>query len=200
MDEARVILVMLRQPRRKDPNEMRSDPFWEFGSFGCTGCHCANLMNPRKLSELEGVRLGFAQGGYLGIKLVLLTPPISTQNHGHICEAKWHPHERPLTYVSAPTLVSNPKHSDVPLLMKMLRGVQRRSIVAKFASKFRSCRTPLPPEIGKQVVEVYKRWRTDMNLASIACSYVDALPYPPPCVDENRKATYCKLLRRAPRP
>jgi hypothetical protein len=76
MDEARVILVMLRRPRRGDPNEMRTDPLWEFGSFGCTGCHRANLMNPTKLTELNGARLGFAQNGLRGIKLVHLTPPI----------------------------------------------------------------------------------------------------------------------------
>jgi hypothetical protein len=47
MDDARVIIVMLRQPRLDDPNEMRTDPLWEFGSFGCTGCHRKSLMTRR---------------------------------------------------------------------------------------------------------------------------------------------------------
>src|SRR6185312_13769949 len=54
MDDPKVIIVMLRQPRLDSPNEMRTDPLWEFGSFGCTGCHRKNLMNPNKLTELNG--------------------------------------------------------------------------------------------------------------------------------------------------
>ena len=61
MDDPRVIIVMLRQPRLNDPNEMRTDPLWEFGSFGCTGCHRRSLMNPKKLTELNGTRFAFAQ-------------------------------------------------------------------------------------------------------------------------------------------
>jgi hypothetical protein len=60
---APVVLVLLRRPNRSNPREMRSDPFWEFGSFGCTGCHTTNLMNIRRADELAGVRFGFAQGG-----------------------------------------------------------------------------------------------------------------------------------------
>ena len=55
-------IVMLRRPR-KDGKEMRSDPFWEFGSFGITGCHANNIMHPKRCKELEGTRLAFAQGG-----------------------------------------------------------------------------------------------------------------------------------------
>src|SRR5205814_8322552 len=57
-------------------------PLWEFGSFGCTGCHNRNLMNPNRLTELSGARLAFAQNGDLGIKLVHLTPPVSVVHHG----------------------------------------------------------------------------------------------------------------------
>src|SRR5262245_17851537 len=96
--QERVILVMLRRPRLNDPKESRADPFWEFGSFGCTRCHHANLMNPKKLGELNGVRLGFAQNGPLGVKLVYLTPPIRTLHHGAFGEAKWRPTEMPLSY------------------------------------------------------------------------------------------------------
>jgi hypothetical protein len=39
-----VFVVMLRRPRK---NDRRSDPFWEFGSFGCTGCHGKNLLHPK---------------------------------------------------------------------------------------------------------------------------------------------------------
>lgn len=197
MDDGRVILVMLRRPRYGDPNEMRTDPLWEFGSFGCTGCHHANLMNPAKLSDLHGARFGFAQNGPQGIKLIHLTPPIRTLHHGSFGEAKWSPAKMPLTYISAPTLVNNLGHSDVPLIMNMLSGVRRGSPVARFTSKFRSRREPLPPPIGDQVIAVYERTRSEGGSGSVARSYVDALPYTPPRVDSDREATYHRLLRNS---
>lgn len=190
MDDARVILVMLRQPQLDDANEMRTDPLWEFGSFGYTGCHRANLMNPRRLAELDGARIGFAQNGPYGVKLVHLTPPIRTMHHGSFGEMKWSPAEMPLTYDSAPTLVNNSGFSDVPRLMGMLDGVRRSSPVARFASRFRSRRTPLPPAVARQVMYVYERARSDGGSASVARSYVDALPFPPPRIDGDRDATY----------
>jgi hypothetical protein len=69
MSAARVIVVHLRQPKRGDPGESRSDPFYEFGSFGCTKCHSRNLMHPRRAHELDGARFAFAQGGRLGFRL-----------------------------------------------------------------------------------------------------------------------------------
>jgi hypothetical protein len=197
MDDARVILVMLRRPRLDDPNEMRTDPLWEFGSFGCTGCHRANLMNPAKLTELHGAHLGFAQNGPHGIKLVHLTPPIRTLHHGSFGEAKWSPAEMPLTYASAPTLVNSLGASDVPLLMDMLSGVRRGSPVARFASKFRSRCKPLPPSVAEQVIAVYERQRSDGGTGSVARFYVDALPCVPPRVDHNRQATYQQLLQNS---
>jgi hypothetical protein len=109
-------------------------------------------MNPAKLTQLHGARFGFAQNGPHGIKLVHLTPPIRTLHHGSFGEAKWTPAEMPLTYASAPTLVNNLEASDVPLLMEMLSGVRRGSPVARFASKFRSRREPLPPSVAEQVM------------------------------------------------
>src|ERR1035438_6995686 len=66
--EQNVFIVHLRRPKSKcDP---RSDPFWEFGSFGMTGCHASNLMNPRNAQNLECARLAFVQGGPKGMRLV----------------------------------------------------------------------------------------------------------------------------------
>jgi hypothetical protein len=195
MDEARVVLVMLRRPRLADPNEMRTDPLWEFGSFGCTGCHRTNLMNPRKLTELNGARFGFAQNGLLGIKLVHLTPPVRTLHHGSFGEAKWSPAEMPLSYASAPTLVNNFGFSDVPELLDMISDVRRGSPVAQFASKFRSRRLPLPAPVGKWIIDVYQAFRSAGS--SVAGSYVDALPNLPPKIDQDRWATYQRLLRKS---
>ena len=187
-DDPKVVLIMLRQPRLNDPKEMRTDPFWEFGSFGCTRCHRKNVMNPRKLAELEGIRFAFAQNGRLGVKLVHVTPPVKMLRHGMFGEAKWSPAEMPLTYASAPTLVNNSDTSDVRELRAMITDVHRRSPVAKFASKFRSRRRALCASVGRRILEVYEQHRRKSGCVSR--SYVDALPYMPPKIDKDREATY----------
>ena len=154
-----VVVVMLRRPKHHDPTEMRTDPLWEFGSFGCTRCHSRNLMNPRKLHELSGSRLAFAQGGYEGVRLVHVTPPVGIVHHGVFGEAKRHPAEMPLTYKSAPVLVDNHGGTDVPALIHMIDEVRRSSPVARFASKFRSTRTPLPADVAGQLVAAYRTFR-----------------------------------------
>jgi hypothetical protein len=68
-----MFLVLLRRPK-SDPSESRDDPFWEFGSFGCTGCH-AKLLHPRKHGELTGAQLAFVQPERDGFRLVHVTPP-----------------------------------------------------------------------------------------------------------------------------
>jgi len=190
--DANVIVVMLRRPKRHDPVEVRTDPLWEFGSFGCTRCHAQNLMNPRKLHQLTGSRLAFAQGGHGEVRLVHVTPPVRTVHHGLFGEAKWHPAEMPLEYKSAPVLVDNHGGTDVPGLIHMIDGVRRSSPVARFASKFRSTRTPLPTDLGRQLIAAYHTSRE--RGATVAQSYTDALPFPPPRIDQNRKRTYAELL------
>ena len=192
MTDSNVVLVMLRQPKRKDPNEMRTDPFWEFGSFGCTRCHQKNLMNPRKLDELEGRRLAFAQGGASEVRLVHVTPPVTMVDHGQFGEATWRPIEMPFTFESAPILINNEGASDTPELTEMINHVRRDTMVAKFASKFRSRRTPLPLNIGREIVDTYRRFRG--RGSTISRHYVEALPYLPPCVDQDRRRTYESLF------
>jgi hypothetical protein len=149
-------------------------------------------MNPRKLTELNGARLAFAQNGPHGVKLVHVTPPVRTLHHDSLGEAKWSPAEMPLTYAAAPTLVNNLGFSDIPSILDLLRGVRRGSPVAQFASKFRSTRSPLPASVGKQLISVYQRARRGRG--SVALSYVDALPHAPPRVDDDREVTYRRLL------
>ena len=132
----RVIVVLLRRPKRQ-ADERRDDPFWEFGSFGCTGCHHRNLLNPKRSSELEGTRLAFVQGGDGGLRLVHVTPPISVRGLADICEAIWLPAEMPLTYATAPVVLDRQGRSDLPLLAEMAHGVSRSTPVARFASAFR---------------------------------------------------------------
>jgi hypothetical protein len=198
---AKVIVVYLRTPNMQKKDESRDDPFWEFGSFGCTRCHKRNLMNPKRANELDGAQLAFVQGGPAGIKLVHVTPQIKIRHHGHFCEAKWHPNDMPLTYDSAPTVVNKEGYSDIRLLRDEASGKNRRTWAGKFASAFRSRREPLPKAISDQVIATYKRFRA-RHSSKVARTYVEALPYPPPRVEQHRRELYelrCGLLSASPR-
>jgi hypothetical protein len=190
-----IFIVVLRQPRKNDANEQRNDPFWEFGSFGVTGCHSRNLLNPRKAHELEGKRMAFAQGGPNGFKLIHLTPPVTVKYHAAWCELFWPATEMPLTYASAPTLIDNSGHTDFPALLDVIEGVARRTHVSQFASKFRSCRQPLHRKLGQQIAAGFKHALKNGGKASE--QYTDCLPYLPPKVDLDRRKTYRELLRQA---
>ena len=193
MNDQRVVVVMLRQPKCHDPEEKRTDPLWEFGSFGCTGCHQRNLMNPRRADELHGSLLAFAQGGDFEVRLAHVTPPIRiVHHHGLSAEATWQPADMPLAYESAPVLVDNHGGSDVPALIEMIDEVRRSTLVGRIASKFRSRRQPLPADVGRQLVAAYRSFRE--RGATVARCYTDALPFPPPRIDRDRERTYASLL------
>ena len=78
----------------------------------------------------------------------------------------------------------------------MIDGVCRSTPVAQFSSKFRSRRRPLPEDLGRQVVRVYRDLR--QRGAPVARHYADAMPFPPPYVDPDRKRTYASLLDSSP--
>ncbi len=194
MSVARVILVHLRRPNRSNPKERRDDPFFEFGSFGCTGCHKKNLMNPKRAEVLDGVRLGFAQGGKDGCRLVHLTPPVRVVTYHDRCELIWEPVEMPFKYSAAPILVDNEGNSDFPALLQSLHGVDRATWLARFSSAFRSRRSPLEPAIADNICRVYdRRRRAAAQRDQLARTYVDALPYAPNTVDPNRHETLMGL-------
>ena len=99
----KVFAVHLRRPKRARvaPDERRDDPFYEFGSFGSTGCHLNNLFNPRHEKDLDGARLAFVQGGPQGTRLVFLTPPVTINVWEDRCEARWVPTKMPFKYAEA---------------------------------------------------------------------------------------------------
>lgn len=198
MSIARVILVHLRQPNRADANEARSDPFFEHGSFGCTGCHVRNLMHPARADELDGTRFGFAQGGRLGFRLVHLTPPVRVVKHEHLVEVIWEPVDAPFRYSCAPVLVDAAGYSDFPGLVRMLDGVRRASWAARFSSKFRSRRAQLPSAVANEVARVFDSRHSQASRTALAATYIDTLPYPPPQPDADR-AGKLAMLRGDPR-
>lgn len=193
----RVIIVHLRQPRMSDPNETRADPFYEFGSFGCTKCHFKNLMNPKRVDELEGARLAFAQGGPDEFRLVLLTPPVQLIKHGDRCELRWRPVRRPFRFIHAPLLISNSTRSDFDSLAAFLRMGNRRTPCGQFSSAFRSRRTVLEDCVAKEMIEVFEKHVKNSRTSTLARCYSDTMFAPPPKVDTHRRRTYLRLLRKA---
>lgn len=197
METDKIVIVHLRRPGRHDA---RNDPFWEFGSFGITGCHKDNLLNPKKIHELEGVRLAFAQGGKKGFKLVFLSPRISTVKHREVAETRWQPASMPLRYDQAPTLVAN-NGTMMGGMRKALQGVKRPTWEAKFSSRFRSRREPINqdfPELAKQIatefVGHYKRAKVN---GAEARTYDEALPWEIEEPDRKRQETYERKLDQA---
>jgi len=192
---SKVVIVQLRQPMRSE-TERRDDPFYEFGSFGCTQCHSKNLMHPNRIHELDGVRVAFAQGGPLGTRLILLTPPIHTKSHANGCELQWDSSAKPFRYDCAPLLIDNDGETEFPPLMEVIRSVERTTWMGQFASRYRSSKTPLPENIARSFIDGYERSTRDAAASEFAQSYVETLPFPPACVETQRRKRYESLLRK----
>lgn len=88
-------------------------------SPGTTGCHSHNLLDPKNAGNLVGARLAFVQGGKLGARLVLLTPPITVEVWEYGCETRWMPPRMPFKYVTVPLIALNDNsRSDFPSVRK----------------------------------------------------------------------------------
>lgn len=192
----KMVIVILRRPNMSDKNERRSDPFWEFGSFGCTKCHSKNLMNTKKANDLEGFRFAFAQGGPEGFKLIHVTPPVRVKKHRDRCEVKWTPTQMPLKYKKGLLLIANSGATCIQELKAFISTVCRDTWQGKFASAFRSKRKPLNPKLALKIFRTYQSLRRKSQ-TFVARSYEEALPQNPPIVDRNRKFTYRKLISEA---
>ena len=193
MPKPKVYLVHLRRPdsASKNPDETRADPFYEFGSFGCTTCHYRNLLHPCHADELLGARLAFVQGGNLGSRLVFLTPPIAVvKKWKRNCEVRWTSAEMPFKYKEAPILVSNDGQSDFPSVKRFALQADGKKIEGRFSSKIRSRARPVEPKLAHEVVKIYEAKRAKASASAIAATYDEALPWRPPKVVRNRKATY----------
>ena len=178
---------------------MRDDPFWEFGSFGITGCHSSNLLHPKTACGLKGIRLAFAQGGKLGTRLVFLSPPVrKAVTYRDRSEAIWSSSKMPFRYERAPLLIDNEGGTKFPLLKRLLRNGKRSTWVGKFASKFRSSKQPLSDKVAHEIVRVYDRFRRSEGRSAVAKNYVDALPIPRgPCPLSVRTERYERSLEKA---
>lgn len=192
----KVYVTLLRQPRI-DMNEMRTDPFWEFGSFGLTGCHQRNLLHPKRSGEMIGARLAFVQGGSAGFKLVYLTPPVTPVAFSDRTEMCWESGEMPFRYEQAPFIISTDGMTDFPKMLDIFKDVNRGGWMGRFASKFRTRCEALPADVAKQLIGVYDKARQRAGKIAFAATYTDALPVKPPKTDCSRRETYDRLRSEA---
>ena len=205
-----VYIVVLRQP--VNLNDPRDDPFYEFKSFGCTGCHSTNLMHPRNGERLRGSQIAFAQGGNGEFRLVYLTPTVIEvpviQPTGY-CEAIWRgsgPARMPFRFKHAPVLIQNQGEAGLSLLwievdtaLRWDRNGRTLSNTQRFASRFRSRCSPLDESTAAQLVQRYENARrTAIPNGGIATHYHQALPVVlnNPLTLVERQARYTNLTGR----
>jgi hypothetical protein len=197
----RTFIVMLRRPGKNDP---RTDPFWEFGSFGCTGCHGKNLLHPKNCKICNGDRLAFVQGGNLGFRLLLVTPPVERFDHAGgapkgCVELRWDSRRKPFRYNRAPSLFESPSpgRSELfPRLADSLAHTNRSTIDAKFASRFRARTSPLEPELAHEVQTVFKASAKRAKKSDLITNYSQALPWCDcPSSASERRRDYQQRLR-----
>ena len=181
--------IFLRQPSSRE--DRRNDPFWEFGSFGRTGCHHANLLRPDRCPIRAGDRLAFLQGGRRGLCVVGLTPPLHEvaavacerracrarccQDGQRVLECRWDSSYRPLRYSEAPVFMDNRGHTQFAGSSALSAGVARATPVGRISSRLRASKTPASPELA-----------TELEAALDAChpagieasTYLDAVMHP----------------------
>jgi len=101
----------------------------------------------------------------------------------------------PFRYTHAPILALNGRHGNFPLVERFACDTDCPTVQSGLASRFRSQTHPLSPDLANEVIAVYERLRAAAPDAAIARTYDEALPYPPPCPDRNREATYQRIIR-----
>lgn len=195
---APVFIVCLREPGSE--TDYREDPYWEVGSFGCTGCHSRNLLNPTGQHVANGARFAFAQGGPVGTKLLFVTPEIKLRSFGELTEATWHPPEMPFKYLEAPLLIDSDGKTQFPQFKKFIRTSKAKPWRHKFSSKFRSRARRLDTLVATEIITVYERFRRKAARQDFAETYLDAIPAWPqwetwsknhrPWLPAQRKAAY----------
>ncbi len=197
---SRLFIVMLRRPRKNDP---RTDPFWEFGSFGCTRCHGKNLPHPKRCQIRDGDRLAFIQGGNQGLRLLLVTPQVKRFDHAsdssQACvELRWGSSQKPFRYDCAPSLFESPAPGNwglFPRLAHSLAHTDRSTIDAKFSSCFRARTSPLKGEIAQEIEIGFNAAVKRARRSKFITRYEEALPWCDcPTSPDKRRREYQRRL------
>jgi len=187
--------IMLRRPRTERPHEMRSDPFFCYGSFGLTGCHAKNILNNKRIESLEGRRVAFLQGGPKGgFRIVMITPPLKIKKHKFVNEITWdHNKAIPFKYEHAPVFMSQVDGKPVtnfPSIQGFVQDVNSQHWVSKAMSKFRTRSEALPEEIAREVYAVHENFERVAPAHYLALDYTETLPYLPNTIDHGRRANF----------
>lgn len=198
----RLFTVLLRQP--EGPRDSRDDPFWEFGSFGLTGCHRGNLLHPLHTRLRNGDRLAFIQGGPLGSRLLLITSAISLVRYrdaGRVIaiEARWDPRDRPFAYgPPAPLVAGAEAHApgELPALREFLRETRRPSATAKLASRFRARSDPLPASLSQELLAMDAAARASAPDSAYLSNYIEGVPGIHPVFAERNRRLVHRSIRR----
>jgi hypothetical protein len=152
-------------------------------------------MHPQNADSVLGSQLAFSQGGPDGFRLVHLTPPISEVAIYHDrVEARWNPATMPIRYSFAPVLIDNDGKTQVQSLKRMIKNVRRDTWRGRFASKFRSRKEPLDAKIAEEFRKAYSEIVSGRKKAVLSRTYVDALPYSPPKIENERETAYREYL------
>jgi hypothetical protein len=202
---APVFVVLLRRPGKNDP---RTDPFWEFGSFGCTGCHRKNLLHPKNCQIADGARLAFVQGGDLGFRLLMVTGPIERINHQRGAavrvELRWDATAKPFRYDKAPSLFEAPGPGRAALFPKLAQSVSlvnRTTPDAKFASRFRARSSPLEPELADELLRGFNQAARKASARNLISEYWQALPWcDVPSTSPERQSRYRDFIATLDKP
>lgn len=168
-----VFLVCLRQP--SSSKDHREDPYWEVGSFGCTGCHDKNLLHPGSNHIPNGARLAFAQGGPDGSRMVLLTQPVRVINRGDRLEVRWAA-RMPFKYCDAPLLIDREGETHSGKLKRFISGSKSKHWGHKLSSKCRSRSQSLPGDVAAELIEIFDTAYAAAGLNQIAETYLEAIP------------------------
>lgn len=150
----KLFIVLLRRP--KQSSDFRDDPFWEFGSFGSTGCHSKNLLHPKNTKITDGDRLAFVQGGSGGMRIVAVTPPVTVGGSNARVEILWDESFRPLAYQDALSAVDNAGNSLLPSLFASISKINRSTYCGKFSSAYRSRSTAVTDKIAKEIIQAFE--------------------------------------------
>jgi hypothetical protein len=156
-----LFIIFLRRPR--DKKDSRADPFWEFGSFGCTGCHSRNLLNPKRRHIKSGDRVAFVQGGRHECRLLLITPPVMRIDYCGGVELRWSDTDLPFRYSESAPLLADAEPdvpNTLPELARLVNPVHRTSAAAKLASLFRARCKPLCEAVASELSRAYDHARS----------------------------------------
>gem|GEM_PF-6524187 len=134
-------------------------------------------MREKNQARLHGARFGFVQGGQLGHRLVLLTPPVKAIWHGQRLELLWNRSAKPFRYEAAPIVAWNKGKSDFPKLFASFAGGNRTTCEGNFSSAFRSRTSSLTAKLAAEVDTVFSEWPTRSKERQIfARRYEETIP------------------------